>query len=332
MATPIRWDDEVDDVVVGDITAALAYVTPAGGAVVTAVAPCGIADRDRGRVGFTTSLGFAKKLERIVRDPHVALAYHARDHGFSTSPSYVLAQGDAEVDLTPAPERLEAFEPQAVRYLGTVKHGRLWDRLLYEYYNVRVFVDVDVRRVIAWPDLLAVGAPAVAGAERPPPPPPQKPPTNGRQPRVDVAKVARQTAALPHRLIAYRGTDGYPVVVPVSFAGHDAAGLHLVCAKGVLPVGGRRAGLLAHSYRPELVRLATRVLTGWLDVDADGNAVYAPHTTKGFVAPPQHGLLLVINGTMAKYGVRRAAREGVTERLRALQDASDAKSAESQAR
>lgn len=91
--SPVHWPAGADAVIKGDITAAAAYLTPAGGAVVTTVAPCGIGERDRGVIGFTTSLGFGKKLDRIVRDPHVALAYHARDHGYSASPAFVLAQG-----------------------------------------------------------------------------------------------------------------------------------------------------------------------------------------------------------------------------------------------
>src|SRR5216684_7007873 len=126
----VRWSDDVHEVITGDITAAVAYITPAGGAVVTAVAPCGIERRDQGVVGFTTSLGFGKKLERIIRDPHVALAFHAREHGFSASPAFVLAQGHASVDITPSRERLEALTPQAERYLGKVVRGRGWDWLL----------------------------------------------------------------------------------------------------------------------------------------------------------------------------------------------------------
>ena len=108
----VRWSDDVHDVIIGDITAAVAYITPAGGAVVTAVAPCGIERRDEGVVGFTTSLGFGKKLERIIRDPHIALAYHSREHGFSVSQAFVLAQGIASVDLTPSRARLEALSHQ----------------------------------------------------------------------------------------------------------------------------------------------------------------------------------------------------------------------------
>jgi len=316
--TPVRWGEDADDVMRGDLTAAAAYVTPAGGAVVVGVSPCGLADRDRGTLGFTTSLGLGKKLERIVQDPHVALAYHARDHGFSTSPAYVLAQGIASVDLEPSPARLREFGPQAVRFLGELKQGPIWDRLLREYYAERVFIDVDVARVVTWPDLGASGDPEVAGADRPAPAPPQNPPKGGTGPRVDIARVAARLSTLPHRLLAWRGADGFPVVVPVAVAGHDSVGLRLVAPVGLLPDGGRRAGLLAHSYRPQLVGLATRILTGWLDVADDGVAVYAPHTSKGFMAPSRKNLLLVTNGLLAKVGYWRSSRSGAADRLRAL--------------
>jgi len=47
MGEPVRWPDDADDVINSDITAAAAYLTPAGGAVVTAVAPCSIGQRAR---------------------------------------------------------------------------------------------------------------------------------------------------------------------------------------------------------------------------------------------------------------------------------------------
>jgi hypothetical protein len=238
MSDPVRWSDTAEDVIRGDITAAVAYVTPAGGAAVTAVAPCGIGQRDLGTVGFTTSLGFGKKLERIICDPHVALAYHAREHGYSASPAFVLAQGLAAVDLEPARERLEALSPQAERYVGKVMRGPVWDRLLREYYQDRVFVDVTLERLAAWPDLGASGPVQVTGAAWPGPAAPQRPPKNGTGPRVDVAKAAQQVGALPHRVLAYRGADGFPVLVPVQLAGHDQAGLPPGCCR---PGGGARA-------------------------------------------------------------------------------------------
>jgi hypothetical protein len=317
MSSLVRWSDDADAVIRGDITAAAAYVTPAGGAVVTAVAPCGLGERDSGVLGFTTSLGFGKKLERIIRDPHVALAYHSRDHGFSASPLFVLAQGTASVDVRPSPERLEAMVPQAERYVGKVRRGLVWDRLLHEYYYERVFVDIALARTVTWPDLGASGAVEVTGAAWPGPADPQPPPKGGTSPRIDVGKAAARITMLPHRLLAYRGADGFPVVVPVQIAGHDQRGLRLVVPPGLLPPGGRRAGLLAHAYRAQLIGLTTRVFTGWMDAGDEG-AVYAPHTYKGFVAPPRKTLLLASNGLMAKAGTWQARRQGRAERLEEL--------------
>jgi len=85
----------------------------------------------------------------------------------------------------------------------------------------------------------------------------------------------------------------------------------------LLPPGGRRAGLLAHAYRPQLVGLSTRIFTGWLEVSGDA-AVYAPHTSRGFVAPPSKKLLLTLNGLLAKFGLWQARRHGTAERLERL--------------
>ena len=230
---------------------------------------------------------------------------------------FVLAQGLASVDLRPSRARLEALTPQAERYLGKVVRGPVWDRLLREYYAERVFIDIAVHRVAIWPDLTASGEMETTGAAWPSLADPQPPPKNGTAPRVDVAKAARPIGALPHRVLAYRGADGFPVIVPVQVAGHGRAGVRLAVPGGTLPPGGRRAGLLAHAYRPQLVGLSNRIFTGWLEVSEDG-AVYAPHTSKGFMAPPSKNLLLVLNGLLAKYGLWQARRHGTAERLERL--------------
>ncbi|MFE7792634.1 hypothetical protein [Streptomyces sp. NPDC057460] len=316
-SAPVRWPDTADAVIRGDLTVAAAYVTPAGGVVVTSVSPVGLADREAGLVGFTTSLGFQKKLERILRDPHVSLAYHTRDHGFAASSSYVLAQGTASVDLRPSPERLAELMRASEPFLGETKRGPIWDWLLREYHQERVFVDVGVERVTVWPDLAARGAMTVTGAAWPEEPAEQKPPKNGTGPRVDVAAVARQIGGLPHRLLAFRGADGFPVIVPVAVTGHDDAGLHFDVPPGLLPPGGRRAGFLAHAFRPQCVGLGMRTFTGWLTVTDEG-ARYAPHTSKGLAAPPYKTLLTVSNGLLAKYGLWRARRDGTAAGLQDL--------------
>jgi hypothetical protein len=289
------WSDRDDTIIRGDLTAALAYATPAGGCVVATVAPIGLADREAGTVGFTTSLGFGRKLERLRRDPRAALSYHAREHGLAPAADEgcVLVQGTASFrEELPSPEELDAIGERATPFMGEPARGAFWDRWLQAYYRDRIVVTVAVERVLRVP-----------GDTVPPPAPPQSAPKGGTAPRVDVTKAARRARALPHRLLAWRGEDGFPVIAPVDVGATTARGFEVRSAAG-LPDGGRRAGFLAHSYRRKLVGLESRQHTGWLE---DG--VYAPHTASGFVAPPNKTLLLLANGFMARRGLRRALRE-----------------------
>jgi hypothetical protein len=309
--TIVQWPDAVDEVIRGDLTAALAYVTPAGGAVVTAVAPIGLCDRDAGTVSFTTSLGFGRKLERIERDPRVALAYHAREHGFASSPRYVLVQGSASVVKQPDEEYLELIGRQATPFMGPPRRGLFWDRWLSAYYADRVPVHVQVARIVSWPDLRCEGEPEVHGtpASGDGPPPPQKPPAKGTGPRLDAARAGTAASKLPHQLVAFRGSDGHPVVVPVRITGADAGAIRIEAAPGLLPPGGRRAGMLAHDYRAKLIGLAARQHTGWLEVDGS-RALYAPHTGSAFRAPANKTLLLLGNGYLARKGLKEANKRG----------------------
>jgi hypothetical protein len=297
------WGEVEDAVIGGDLTAALAYLTPAGGAVVTAVAPVGLRDRAAGTVSFTTSLGFGRKLDRIKENPRVALAYHAREHGFARGPQFVLVQGTASYNATPDQSLLEEqILPASTRFMGAPKRGPFWDRWLSAYYADRVIVTVAVERVLSWADSSCASEPEVFGAARSAPPESQAAPAKGTGPRVDTAKAARRAAALDHVLLSYRDGDGLPMIVPVGVGAASATGIAL---SGPLPAGGRRAGLLAHSYQPQLIGLKTRQHTGWLQ---DG--VYAPHTEGGFTAPANKTLLLLANGLMARRGLAQARKLG----------------------
>ncbi len=298
------WSDLDDEIIGGDLTAALAYATPAGGAVAAPVAPIGLRDREAQTVGFTTSLGFGRKLDRIRENPRVALAYHAREHGFADAPRYVLVQGRASYDSKPDRAYLEEhLQPASIRFLGPPRRGIFWDRWLSAYYGDRVVVTVKVERVISWPDLQCAGEPTVLGtplsSEQPAS---QPPPGGGTGPRVDVARVARRVSKLQNILLAYIGADGFPLVVPVRVGAAGADGIELA---GRLPGGERRAGLLAHRYEPKLIGLEMRQYTGWLE-----DSVYAPHTENGFRAPANKTVLLLANGFMARRGLKQARALG----------------------
>src|SRR4051812_35606330 len=268
-------------------------------------------DRDAGSVTFTTSLGFGKKLERIEADPRISLAYHAREHGRSDGLGYVLVQGRAIPDHEQSQARRDDIRERATDFLGEPKSGFFWDRWMREYYLVRVPVDVDVERLVVWPDLSCAGEPEVIGAPLPAPPEPQAAPKKGTGPRIDVDKAAGKLRGLPHVLLSYVGADGYPAIVPVEVRSAGHAGLELAAARDdLVPPGGRRAGLLGHSYKPKLVGLVSQVYTGWLESDGDGAAVYSPHTEGGFKAPANKTLLALGNGYLAKRGYKKARREG----------------------
>jgi hypothetical protein len=296
------WSDADDEILAGDLTAALAYTTPARGAVVTPVAPIGQRDRAAARVTFTTSLGFGRKLDRIKSDPCVALAYHAREHGFAGGTRFVLVQGRARYEAEPDRAALERLQPDITRFMGPRQTGVFWDRWLSAYYADRVLVDVSVERTLSWADAAAAGEPAVSGAPLPGAPASQAPPRNGTGPRIDVQRAVRRIAKLPHVLLSYVGADGFPLVMPVSVGVASAGGIAL---RGPLPGGARRAGLLAHRYEAKLIGLEVRQYTGWLDGDN-----YAPHTERGFRAPANKTILLLANGFMARRGLRQARAAG----------------------
>jgi hypothetical protein len=269
---------------------------------VQAVAPIGMRDREKGTIGFTTSLGFSKKLERITRDPRVAMAFHAREHGACRSHSYVLVQGTARVIEQPTAEQRQRVRELSTAQLGPPAEGPFWNRWLREYYRARVPVEIAVERIAIWPDLRCTGARRVIGEPWPETDPDsQKPPKNGTDPRVDVARARRRLAKTAHHLAGFAGADGRPVVIPLTIGAASGGGLELTSP--MLVPGARRAGLLGHRYEPRLIGLETRQYTGWLDATR-----YAPHTETGYRAPANKTLLLLLNGLLAKRGVRAAAR------------------------
>ncbi|MER7805457.1 hypothetical protein ABTX71_34765 [Streptomyces parvulus] len=222
------------------------------------------------------------------------------------------------MQMHPSDERLHEVQAASERFFGPARTGRAWDWVLREYWRKRVFVDVETRRVAEWPDLAASGPRRVTGPAWPIHPDEHRPPRDGTAPRVDLGKLARKVTPLTHRLLAHRGADGYPIVVPVEIVGHDATGFRLLAAPDLIPPGARRAGLLAHAYRRQNIGLGMTTLTGWLTAGSGIEARYAPQTSTSLAAPPNRTLQALASGLMAKHGVWRAGRDGTHDRLHKL--------------
>lgn len=306
----VTWSDDVDEILGSDLAAGFAYLTPAKGVVISPMAPLGLRDREAGTVTLSTSLGLWKKLDRIRRKPGVAVAYHAREHGLTDRPGFVLVQGTASFS---APDRawLESITPEWDRFLGP-RSGGLVGRMLDVYYWQRVAITIRVERVVAYPDDRAEEEPEVFGAPRAGTPPPQKAPKGGTGPRVDTRKAAERARRLPHSLLGWRGADDMPDVVPVAVLDATSEGIGLRVPPGSVPPSGRRAGLTSHWFRPRMIGQEQRVHTGWVSSDGAGKVTYAPHTEAGYRLPPSKALFVLGSASLA-FRMRAARAAGVAE-------------------
>ncbi len=303
----VRWSDEVDELLRGDHVIMLAYATPARGAVLLPVTNFGVLDRERGTISsVNTSVGMGTKLDRMRHNPRVALAFHTRTHSLTDRPEYLLVQGTATLSETiedyPSTilanwERFEPWESQ----------GALWKRWR-RVYGRRVQVDLAVERIVVWPDLSCAGTPEVQGEPLPAEPPaPQSAPRNGTGPRLDHVKAAKRLAKLPHRVLGWIGADGFPVMAPVEVGGTDDDGIVLTAAPGLVPPGGRRAGLSAHWFAEGMIGQDQRKHTGWLEA-GPGRTVYAPHTDSSYRFPESTPLYRLVSGGGTRWYDWRARR------------------------
>ena len=304
----LSWPDVVDEILDGDHALMLAYATPAKGVVLLPVSNFAVLDRAAGVVSsVNTSVGAWRKLERIRRNPQVALAFHTREHAATDRPEYVLVQGTASLGppVEDYPSTIldiwERFEPWA-------DQGRLWKRWR-RVYALRIPIRVAVERVLVWPDPGCRGPVEGHGTPLPADPPAaQREPKKGTAPRINAARAAKQAARLPHALLGWVGADGFPVAVPVEVAGSDERGMLLDAPEGLVPPGGRRAGLTAHWFSRSVIGQNQRKHTGWLD--AGKELVYAPHTQSNYRFPAFEPLFKLVSGGFTRLGVRGARRAG----------------------
>jgi hypothetical protein len=306
----------VDEILGGDQAVALAHVTPAEGVVLTPVTNFALRDRGTGTVAVNSSVGMWKKLDRIRRNPNVAVAFHTRAHALNERPEYVLVQGRAALSSLEDPNAwVETIGDRWERFGGKPREmGPVWDWWL-RAYHWRVNIEIHVERLVVWPDLACRGAPEVHGAPLPHPPTAQRPPARGTGPRIDHVRAASRATRLPHILLGWVGGDGLPVVIPVETRGTKESGLVLETPGGLVPPGGRRAGLLAHWFSRHAVGQRQRKHTGWLEGESgEGRAIYAPHTEAGYRLPPWRLAFNVGAGLVTRRGVHAARRAGFLER------------------
>jgi hypothetical protein len=311
---PTAWPDSAEVVIGGDHVVMLAYVTPASGVVLTPVTNFGVHDREAGTVTVNSSVGAWKKLDRMRRNPLVSLAFHTRLHASHDGSEYVLMQGRASLS-DPVPDYPSTMLEHWERVEPWSEIGPIWKWWMRDY-ALRVGVEVAAERIVAWPDLECRGAAQQHGSGADPAPPaPQRPPKGGTAPRVNAVRAAGRAARLPHVLLGWVGSDGFPVVVPVAVTGTELRGITLGVPPGLVPAGGRRAGLTAHWFSRGVIGQHQQVHTGWLEADPERHTyVYAPHTQVRYRFPTSAFLFRLFAGGATRLRVRAARRAGVLSR------------------
>jgi hypothetical protein len=306
----VSWPDSVDEILDGDHVTMLAYVTPAEGVVLGPVSNFGIRDRAAGTVTVNSSVGAWKKLERIRRNPNVALAYHTRNHALHDRPEYLLVQGRAELS-EPIPDYPRTILANWERFEPWEGMHPLWHRWM-RIYAIRVSIVVVVERIVVWPDLGCRGEYEVLGSPFPSSPPAaQKLPAKGTGSRINHRRAARRAAKLPDALLGWVGADGLPVVIPVRVTGTDDLGILLEAPEGLVPPGGRRAGLTAHRFHHGVIGQTQHIHTGWLEADPGSQLSYRPHTDASYGFPRSRLLYRLAAGGGTRWRRRVARRRGI---------------------
>ena len=310
------WPDTVDEILGGDQVVALAYTTPAKGVILTPLTNFGLRDRETGALRtVNSSVAAWRKLDRIRKSPKIALAYHTRTHGFSDRPEYVLVQGTASLG-EPVEDYPRSIAETWERFGGPVDVGPIW-RWWMKVLDHRVEIRMDVERVIVWPGLDCEGAPMIHGTPVRSEPAEQKPPKNGTAPRIRHRRAARRAAKLPNVLLGWVGADGFPLVVPVGVSATRDEGIVLDAPAGLVPRGGRRAGLLAHSFARYTAGQHQRRHSGWLDAQAgERQVLFAPHTEHGYNMPASMFVFRLTAGAGTRLWLRGARKAGIAPAIR----------------
>ena len=287
----VSWSDDVDEILASDLAAGIRLPDAgegrrdhADGAARAARSRCREPSPSRHR------LGLWKKLERIRRNPGVAVAYHAREHGLTDRPGFVLVQGRASASR----RRPTAPGSSRSRRSGSGSSGPaaggLAGRMLDVYYWQRVPITIEVERVVAYPDDRAEEEPEVFGAPLGGRPRRRRRRRAGPARESTPARSAARANRLPHTLLGWCGADDMPEVVPVDRR-RSRAPRASVCASR--PDRSRRAAAGPGSPRTRSSRgwsaRSSAIHTGWLSSDGAGQVSYAPHTKAGLPAARVEG-------------------------------------------
>lgn len=142
----LRLPEQVEDVMENALVSVLTCVDNRGRPVSHPMLP--LYDRGSGKLYFTSSVLFSKKLEHIKRDPRVSVLFSNKKYIRSRVFHVVLVKGDARVvedDVHHGWERLVPLWRRKEPYIDQYLRQRIaiplfWERAIIEVSPVKVYV------------------------------------------------------------------------------------------------------------------------------------------------------------------------------------------------
>ena len=164
-AVAVTWPDDVDEILASDLAAGVRLPDAREGRGDLADgAPGRSATARPGRSRSPPRRGCGRSSRGSARNPAVAVAYHARDHGLTDRPGYVLVQGRAELPDR-ARSRLAGVDHAGVGAVPRPEAQR--PRRAHDATSTTgsaCAITIQVERIVAYPDDAATEEPEVFGA------------------------------------------------------------------------------------------------------------------------------------------------------------------------
>jgi pyridoxamine 5'-phosphate oxidase-like protein len=245
-------------------------------------------------IDVTTGIGYPKKADDALRNPHVALLFSDPTGSGIETGIQVLVQGTAEVDETDLAANRERYRREALEKLPATKQmlPPRWLEGLFSWYFDRIYVKVRPERVFVWPAGDVAEPPEVYGAHleevrsghTEEPAEPQAAGGGGRvawDERIEELGARHRSAVL-----SWVAPDGFPLAsrLPVTLE-RGSRRIRLGGEPAGLPIAEGRACLAAHEHAPDFTWQENFQVRGDLVRDGDGLAL-VPHRLIGGIELP----------------------------------------------
>jgi hypothetical protein len=249
-------------------------------------------------IDITTGLGYPKKADDAIRNPHVALLFSDPTGSGLENACRVLVQGIAEVDDRDLAANKERYWRESWEKLPGTRdmHPPRLLRGLFGWYYTRIYVKVRPERIFVWPDADPAKAPQIHGAHleevrsghSTEPLEPHEAIEGGEiawDGRIEELGRKHSTAVL-----AWVAPDGFPLAVRLEVRSDPAAREIAVDAEPAgLPLAEGRACLVAHAHDESFSWQENFQVRGDL-VRADGGWALVPHRMIGGFELPDESL------------------------------------------